>query len=187
MSRPAITALIAADKARGLTTVLIAIDGPGMAKYKVKPVAKASDARQCKGAIDAIYAAIMPAYICILGSVDVVRHVDLINPLKSDGDDVGPSDLPCACDHTFSQKIEDFMAPTRVVGRLPDVTAGKDASYLVGVLDTAARAQSQAASRPTRVNTSSASREAIPSTTSGSSNSSASASVPAARSTATPS
>src|SRR5262245_66036693 len=58
--KPAITALIAADKARGLTTVLIAIDGPRMSKYKVKPVAKASDARQCKSAIDAIYAAMRP-------------------------------------------------------------------------------------------------------------------------------
>jgi len=145
--KPAIAVLIAADKARGLTTALIAIDAPGMSKYKVKPVAKASDARQCKSAVDAIYAALRPAYICILGSVDVVPHVELINPLKSDGDDVVPSDLPYACAHTFSQKIEDFMAPTRVVGRLPDVTAAKDPSYLVGVLDTAARAQSQAASK----------------------------------------
>src|SRR5262252_7690388 len=145
--KPAIAVLIAADKARGLTTALIAIDAPGMSKYKVKPVAKASDARQCKSAVDAIYAALRPAYICILGSVDVVPHVELINPLKSDGDDVVPSDLPYACAHTFSQKIEDFMAPTRVVGRLPDVTAAKDPSYLVGVLDTAARAQSQSASK----------------------------------------
>ena len=145
--KPAIAALIAADKARGLTTALIAIDGSGMAKFKAKPVAKASDARQCKGAIDAIYAALRPAYICILGSVDVVPHVELINPLKSDGDDVVPSDLPYACTHAFSQKIEDFMAPTRVVGRLPDVTGGADPSYLVGALDTAARAQSQAASK----------------------------------------
>jgi hypothetical protein len=145
--KPAIAALIAADKARGLNTIMIAIDAAGMAKYKVKPVARADDARPCKIAIDAIYAALRPAYICILGSVDVVPHVELINPLKSDGDDVVPSDLPYACAHTFSQKIEDFMAPTRVVGRLPDVTAGKDASYLVGVLDIAARAQSQAASK----------------------------------------
>src|SRR5262249_23737982 len=145
--KPAIAALIAADKARGLGTVLIAIDAPGMAKYKAKPVAKASDARQCKDAIDAIYAALRPAYICILGSVDVVPDVELVNPLKSDGDDVVPSDLPYACAHAFSQKIEDFMAPTRVVGRLPDVTAGADPSYLVGVLDTASRAQSQSASK----------------------------------------
>jgi len=145
--KPAIAALIAADKARGLHTVMIAIDGAGMAKYKGKPVAKAGDARQCKAAIDAIYQAIRPAYICILGSVDVVPHVDLINPLKSDGDDVVPSDLPYASSHAFSQKIEDFMAPSRVVGRLPDVTGGKDVSYLVRLLDTAARAQSLAASK----------------------------------------
>jgi len=145
--KPAIAALVAADKARGLKTVMIAIDSAQMAKYRAKPVAKARDARQCKNAVDAIYQALRPAYICILGSVDVVPHVELVNPIKSDGDDVVPSDLPYACAHVFGAKIEDFMAPTRVVGRLPDVTGGKDAAYLVGVLGTAARAQSVAASK----------------------------------------
>src|SRR5215831_3725826 len=145
--KPAIAALIAADKARGINTLMIGVDGEGMAKYKVKPVAKADDARQCKNAVDAIYQALRPAYICIVGSVDVVPHVGLVNPIKSDGDEVVPSDLPYACDHAFSVKIEDFMAPTRVVGRLPDITGARDAAYLVGVLDTAARAQSQDASK----------------------------------------
>jgi hypothetical protein len=38
--------------------------------------------------------------------------------------------------------IEDFFELTRVVGRLPDLTGGRNAAYLVGLLNTAAAAQS---------------------------------------------
>src|SRR5205814_916109 len=46
--------------------------------------------------------------------------------------------LPYACEAPYSQTAQDFFGPTRVVGRLPDVTGGKDAAYLVGLLRTAA-------------------------------------------------
>jgi hypothetical protein len=33
-----------------------------------------------------------------------------------------PSDLPYACEAAFSRRPQDFLGPTRVVGRLPDLT-----------------------------------------------------------------
>src|SRR5262249_55043922 len=84
--KPAITALIAADKARGVNTLLVALDSAAtMAKYKGKAVSKATDPKQNKAAIDAVWKALTPAYLCILGAVDVVPHQDLVNPISSDG------------------------------------------------------------------------------------------------------
>ena len=135
--KPAVNALIAADKGRGLTTVLVALDDANtMTRYGGKAVTTADDPKQNKQAIDAVFKTLRPAYLCVLGSVDVVPHQDLKNPLN-DGDPAVPSDLPYACDHAYSTTIEDFLALTRVVGRLPDLTGGKDASYLVGLLTTA--------------------------------------------------
>jgi hypothetical protein len=141
--KPAIAALIAADKARGMNTVLVPLDvARAMAKYHARRVTTATDPKQNKTAIDGVYKALTPAYLCILGAVDVVPHQDLVNPISSDGDALVPSDLPYACDHTYSQRVEDFLQPTRVVGRLPDLTGGGNAAYLTGLLGTAAAAQS---------------------------------------------
>ena len=41
-----------------------------------------------------------------------------------------------------ARNIKDFTGPTRVVGRLPDLTGQGDADYLVGLLDTAATCKS---------------------------------------------
>ncbi len=60
-----------------------------------------------------------------------------------DPDEFAYGDLPYACEHAYSQKIEDFTGLTRVVGRLPDLTAGKDPAYLIGLLETAANFQSR--------------------------------------------
>jgi len=54
-----------------------------------------------------------------------------------DGDTDVPSDLPYACNVPFSRDIQDFLGPTRVVGRLPDVDGDEDPAYLVGLLRTA--------------------------------------------------
>lgn len=132
---PALSALTTADKARGVTTLVVALDdAKAMKKYKGKPVTKATDVRQNKAAIDAVYKALDPAYLCILGATDVVPHQSLSNPISSDGDATVPSDLPYACARAYSRRIEDFLQPTRVVGRLPDLTGGGNASYLAGLL-----------------------------------------------------
>ncbi len=98
------------------------------------------DAKLNKQAIDKIFVFndIRPAYLMLLGSTDVIPHVPLDNPMAGDGDANVPSDLPYACDQPYSTDVQDFIAPTRVVGRLPNVTGDSDPAYLAGLLDTAA-------------------------------------------------
>ena len=146
----AVKKLVAADKKRGLTTLLIAIDNAAqMKRVKGVPVTKVKDPKQCKVAIDAIFRALNPEYLLILGAIDVIPHQDIDNPAYGPGDDDDREafgDVPYACDTPYSKKAEDFRAPTRVVGRLPDLTGGSDPRYLVGLLSTAASAKSRPAS-----------------------------------------
>jgi hypothetical protein len=145
--RAAVTALVAADKSRGLNTRLLALDSATeMKKVKGAPVSDAASPRQNKNAIDAIYAAIRPDYLVILGSIDVIPHQDLINPVYEKGEDDDEhafGDIPYACEQPYSQQAEKFIGPSRVVGRLPDLTGGKDPAYLIGLLDTAAKWKSR--------------------------------------------
>jgi hypothetical protein len=145
--RAAIRALVEADKKRGLTTKLVDIaSATSMKKLAGKAVTNPTDPKQNKTAVDAVYAALRPAYVLLLGAIDVIPHQDLKNPAHAPGEDddkFAYGDLPYACDHSYSQSIKDFLGPTRVVGRLPDVTGGTDAGYLVGLLTTAAKYQSR--------------------------------------------
>jgi hypothetical protein len=145
--RAAVKTLIAADKARGLHTGLIALDSAAdMKKVKGVPVTLPTSPRQNKVAIDAIYAAIRPDYLMILGAIDVVPHQDLINPVFEkdvDDDEQAYGDIPYACEQPYSQQAEKFIGPTRVVGRLPDLTGGSDPAYLIGLLDTATKWKSR--------------------------------------------
>ena len=142
--RAAVERLIAADKARGLQTLLIGVDDARRMRALSSPaVANWASTKENKAAIDGIYRALTPDYILILGSHDVIPHQDLKNPLfrRRNGDDPDKyawGDLPYACDAPYSQLPTDFTGPTRVVGRLPDITGGSDSTYLVGLLKTAA-------------------------------------------------
>src|SRR5690348_2234534 len=70
--------LIAADKLRHIKTRVIALDSAAaMKKFKVAAVTDPANAKQNKQAIDAIYRALLPEYLLILGAVDVVPHQDL--------------------------------------------------------------------------------------------------------------
>src|SRR6516164_1668864 len=93
---------IAADQARGLKTVYLAVDSAkDMAKVSGKAVGDAADAQQNKAAIDAIFKKLVPDYLCILGAADVVPHQDLKNPVYSPGGDddkLAPGDIPYACE-----------------------------------------------------------------------------------------
>ena len=136
----AIARLIAADKKRGLTTLLVAIDSAAdMSAAKGSPVAAASDPRQVKAAIDAVWTAHTPDYLLILGAPDVVPMQVLRNPTRGDGDANVPSDLPYACAAPFSNDPSVFLGPTRVIGRLPDLLGSGNPAYLVSLLGTAAR------------------------------------------------
>lgn len=138
----AVKKLIAADKKRGIDTRLVALDDePAMKELDAPHVAKATDPKQNKLAIDAVYKKLLPDYVLILGAIDVVPHQNMKNPVfnvEEDLDRYAFGDLPYACEAPYSQKPQDFLGATRVVGRLPDLRGGTDPSYLVGLLQTAA-------------------------------------------------
>ena len=135
--------LIAADKKRGLATRVIYLDdAKAMKKVGGAAVTNPIDPKQNKRAIDAIFTKLRPDYLLILGSIDVIPHQDMKNPVFDPPDDPDVSafgDLPYACEKGYSKKPEDFVGPTRVVGRLPDLFGASQPSYLIGLLKTATR------------------------------------------------
>lgn len=141
--KKAVNTLIAADKKRGLNTDLIALDDETQMKNLNASVVKVlTDTRQNKEAVDGIYKALKPDYIMLLGSVDVIPHQDLQNPVwspgSSDPDKFAYGDIPYACDAPYSTHAKSFVGPTRVVGRLPDLTGADDPKYLLDLLKVAA-------------------------------------------------
>jgi hypothetical protein len=138
----AVKGLIAADKDRGLRTQLLGLDDVhAMRALRATPVTTAGDRRQVKTAIDDVFRTLRPDYVVILGSYDVVPHQRLKNPMfhhDDDDDQFVPSDLPYACEAPYSIQCRDFRGPTRIVGRVPDLTRESDPRYLVGLLKTAA-------------------------------------------------
>lgn len=134
--RKAITRLAAADAPRGVTTTLVALDDASLGPARATPGDRAS----YKGAIDQAWRANQqPDYVLILGGPDVVPHQSLRNPVPDDDDADVPSDLPYACSAPPGDLIEGFVAPTRVVGRLPDLPGDGAPARLIGFLDQAAR------------------------------------------------
>jgi hypothetical protein len=145
----AVKNLIKADAARGIVTQFVDVSDPKtMAYFGATPIpaASAGDAKLNKNAIDKIYTKAQPSYLMLLGSVDVIPHVPLDNPTPDDHDPNMPSDLPYACDKPYSTDVQDFIAPTRVVGRLPNVTGDTGPTYLSGLLHTAASYKDRLAS-----------------------------------------
>ena len=126
----AIDDLIAADAGRDVQTQLVALDDSAGAAGS-SAVTDAADADQAKGAVDAVAKALSPDYLMLLGGPDVVPHCPLDNPAQGDDDATVPSDLPFACDAPASKAPQDFLAPTRVVARLPDVPGASDPDVLL--------------------------------------------------------
>jgi hypothetical protein len=129
----AVNALIAADGQRGIDTQLVKLDdasGPAGGSA----VTAVDDGGQTKRAVDTVVAELSPDYLMLLGGPDVVAHCTLENAM---GDDDGPtllSDLPYACEAPASSTVSDFLAPTRVVSRLPDVPAASEPDVLLRLL-----------------------------------------------------
>lgn len=125
-------ALRKADKANNITTTIIYLDDSTQMKdYKARPVKKADDMEQNKTAIDSLYKFFSPAYILLAGAQDIIPFQLLKNQLfgEDDEDRTIPSDLPYACDAPYDDNITKFVAPSRVVGRLPDVPGQGDPAY----------------------------------------------------------
>ncbi len=147
--KAALNGVIAADAARGFQTSVVDVaNATAMRKAGGREVTAPGNPRQNKRAVDAIYRASAPEYLLLLGAPDVIPHIDLLNPLfgGDDPDKFAPADLPYACEAPYSRQVKDFIGPTRVVGRIPDVTGAKDPAYLLGLLDVAATWKSRPAS-----------------------------------------
>lgn len=140
--KAAVQGLIEADDKRGLKTVYMAVDNASaMGKVGGKVVTDASDPKQNKDAVDAISKKLAADYLMLLGAPDVIPHQDLKNPMYSPGNDddkEAPGDIPYACEAPYSRSPEDFIGPSRVVGRLPDLLHSTDPQYLVNLLKNAA-------------------------------------------------
>ena len=128
----AVTKLIEADKKRGIESRLIYLD------------TTASDRRGTKNAIDRLFERYTPDYMLILGAPDVVPHLKVTNLTNDEDGRIIDSDLPYACDARFHRDARRFVAPTRVVGRLPDINGGRDPEYLIGLLDNARKVKRRA-------------------------------------------
>jgi len=131
----AVKQLIAADKKRNLTSLLVFADiASVMKKAKGKPVKDPTDPEQFKNAIDSLFNHYKPDYIMLLGATDIIPHCRFRIPIPDDDDTFIPSDVPYACETSFSRNAGDFIAPGRVLGRLPDITGVNDPSYLITLI-----------------------------------------------------
>jgi hypothetical protein len=142
--------LVAADARRGIVTAVVGIDRAGdLAPFGALAVADPRDEEGAKRAVDAIDESARPHYYLILGGPDIVPMPELENPTgivsraagSGDSDMTVPSDMPYACDAPFSRDPADFLYPSRVVGRLPDLLWAKRPTFLVELLRHAAAAR----------------------------------------------
>jgi len=141
--KKAVDDLIAADAKRGVKSRLVYLDdAAAMKRFRGRPVNDQTHTRQNKEAIDAIFRVADPEYLMILGAPDVVPHQDIANPTFDTSDDPDRyafGDLPYACDAPYSRDIATFRGPTRVVGRLPDLTAATKPTHILELLAVATR------------------------------------------------
>ena len=126
--------MAAADKKRGIETRTVFIDDAASAKKAGIKKVSAITPKDCKKAVDNLFKKHMPAYIALLGAQDVFPFQELDNP-TGDPDLTIPSDLPYACDAPFGTRVESFVGPTRVVGRIPDIPGRGDFDYLKRVIE----------------------------------------------------
>jgi len=138
--KKAVARMVAADKLRGVQSRVADVSNAQHMKVAGgKRVADPLDRKANKDAVDVLFRKTRPDYLMLLGSVDVVPHQEMDNPFAGgDGDPTVPGDLPYACEAPFSSRIEKFKGPTRVVGRLPNITGDATPDYLIGLIDTAA-------------------------------------------------
>lgn len=133
--------LIVVDNTKGLSSLVVSIDDADqMSQFDSQPVSNPKDTKENKDAIDAVFRKFNPDYLMIVGSSDVIPHQDMNNPIFHPGKDrdrFAEGDLPYACESSYSPNAEDFVGPTRVVGRLPDLTGADTPDYILQLIRTA--------------------------------------------------
>jgi hypothetical protein len=130
----ALAKLVKADKARAINTQIVYLDDSKSLKGTNVQAIKAVTPTNCKKVVDALYKKLAPEYIVLLGAGDVIPFQELNNPAEDDDISVG-SDLPYACETSYSKDVHAFTGPTRVVGRIPDITGKGDVSYLLTLIE----------------------------------------------------
>ena len=114
-----------ADKKKGLDTRIAFVDDAASLKSAGVKKISTDSPKEYKRVVDDLYKKYIPAYIVILGAPDIFPFQEIDNPAE-DEDAYVDSDLPYACDTPFSNKIDNFTGPTRVVGRIPDIMGQQD-------------------------------------------------------------
>ena len=128
--------LVSADKKRQLNSLLVFVDdGDAIKKVKGTKVTDSTDASANKNAVDALAKYYHPDYFMLLGATDIIPHCRFKIVIPDDDDTYVPSDTPYACDAPFSRNAGDFIAPSRVLGRLPDINGSSDVSYLIALIE----------------------------------------------------
>jgi hypothetical protein len=121
-----------AARKQQMTASLVFLDDDSMkSQYGIDKVINGTDPQQFKDAVDKLYQKIDPDYIVLIGAQDIIPFQPLKNPARRhDDENEVPSDLPYACEQAFSIEPKDFVAPSRVVGRIPDIPGNNDPAYL---------------------------------------------------------
>lgn len=131
--------LVKADNKRNIDTLIVYIDDTTSAMKAGITAVNSVTRQSAKKAVDDVYKKQLPAYLVIFGSQDIIPFQELTNPVpynpEGDNDHVVPSDLPYACDAPYSTNISSFTGPSRVVGRIPDITGIADLNYLKTVIN----------------------------------------------------
>jgi len=137
----AIRSVSTKDAARKVTTIYLHLDdATAMRKYRAVPVTGRPTSAKCKNAIDDLFAALSPDYLVLLGTGDVLPFFFVPNPSfeaggDGDSDELVPTDNPYASSKPFKKKrIESYLVPDRVVGRIPDLPGATDPAALLEYL-----------------------------------------------------
>jgi hypothetical protein len=135
----AVAAWRAADAARGITTVHLAIDdAAAMKKLGVVALKGPPSAIEVKRALDALCRKLRPDYVLLFGGHEIVPMFVVANPSfdpNGDDDKVVPTDNPYACSAAYGAKRRaSYLVPDRVVGRIPDLAGDRDPSWLLDYL-----------------------------------------------------
>ncbi|MFB6454605.1 C25 family cysteine peptidase [Chitinophaga sp. Hz27] len=129
--------IVQSDVTRHLDTKIIFLDdSTQMTTANATAVTDPTDETQVKKAIDQLYAFYTPGYIMLIGAQDIIPFQRLKNLVSGDTDPDAfiPSDLPYACDAAYDKNPGTFISPSRVVGRLPDIPAKTDPTYLLSLI-----------------------------------------------------
>lgn len=140
--RAALTALIEADRQRGLRSKVLLFDNVSSMRALGAKRALPADWEGAVRAVDLAWQVYTPSYVLLVGADDVVPQARVSNPFGAFGDDPDPyvpSDLPYACDLPDGWTLPssrmlnpgDLVGVSRVVGRIPDLVGATEPSFLL--------------------------------------------------------